>query len=651
MTEELERLYLRDVGAMIEALHHTVTALCTEEPAQAGVPLRGAGSVPALLDKAFRYAHSIKSQADAVGRGGVAKAAHVTEDLLSTARTAGLDAVSGEEIRSRVADLRDAFRHEPEVVRTHAGGPRHGGLAARAAALRGVNAATPATSVPDARVAIAAAREQLTLSVRAKVAEAEQRGERAYIVSVFLDSTAAMPDMRIYLIQTNLERAVAVLRTWTVPGGGDSGSASEGAAEAPAFHAVVTTTQGEEELRRLVSVDEVSRVDVDAIGSEQMVPIEWGAGREEPQPRVYPEVPGSVADPAERALLSAEELGQVIASARRAVRDTGIEDPRDREHLLGLLRSAAGLTGRMSEDLDEELSIHFGEIARPVADRTSEIAAERGKRVDVHVRGSWTRLPRGLESTLGDILLQLARNSVDHGIEDAETRAQCGKGATGTIVFGAERNDHWISIWIDDDGRGIDEAAVRALHPDARAEAGLLELLAEPGFTTSSGGSSSSGRGVGLDVVLHTVETLLLGTLELSTTRNKGSRFTARLPAGARAIDVLIVSVGRRRLAVPRMLVDEVRTIRPGDVAVMQQGERFVSVGGSYRPLCSSGLRVVTGSEAVGLVVTGTAGRAVLLAERIVAEERVLRYRRSPYQVYSQFLDRNVALLIPLHGC
>ena len=709
MTEELERLYLRDVAVMIDALRHTVTALFSEKRHGTEAMLRPAVDSSGLVDKAFRYAHSIKSQADAVGRAGVAEAAHATEDLLSKARSEGVGRISATELQSRVEALREAFRREPELVaqermgdsafspdgpsgtgpssgvtlgenRPAAVGPSgasapRGGLAARAAALRGGGApAAPdqSAAAPDQsaaalppRVSVSTARQHLTSTVRARVAEAEQRGERAYILSVFLDSASAMPEMRFYLIQTNLERAVAVLRTWTVPPkegaptaghGGDgsrraAGDGSPSRAAAPAFHAVVTTNRGEEELRRLVSVDEVVRVDVDSIGSEQMMPFEWVGSGERPTPHTHLEAEGSAEEAAERALLAAGELGQVIAAARQVVRDMDSTRERDRDHLLGLLRSAGSFSSRISDDLDEELSTRFGEIARPVAERISEIAQKRGKRVQVQLLGSWTRVPRGLESTLGDVLLQLARNSLDHGIESPKRRSGLGKPPAGTIAFGAERSDRWISIWVDDDGRGIDEALVRKLRPDAPAGNGLLQLVAEPGFTTFEEGSTSSGRGVGLDVVTHTVKTLLLGELELTTTPDQGSRFTAKLPAGARALDVLIVSLGRRRLAVPRMLVDDVRALGPGDLTVAGRGERFVSVDGSYRPLCGTGLTEIPDGEAIGLIVNGTAGRAVLVAERVLAEERVLRYRKDPYQVYWQSLDRSVALLVPLHGC
>jgi hypothetical protein len=116
-------------------------------------------------------------------------------------------------------------------------------------------------------------------------------------------------------------------------------------------------------------------------------------------------------------------------------------------------------------------------------------------------------------------------------------------------------------------------------------------------------------------------------------------------------VDVIVVALGNRRLAVPRLLVEDVRPIRARDSTVSEQGERFVAIDGAYCPVCASGLQSIPKAGAKAVVVSGTAGRAVLLGTGIISEERVLRYRNSPYQIYSQALDGTVALLIPTHGC
>jgi len=625
MTEELERLYVRDVDVMIEALRHTVIALYS------GV------ATDTSLDKAFRYAHSIKSQADAVGRSKVAQTAHVLEDLLSTVRSAGVSAVSREDLVSQIQFLRRVFDQE-----NAAGTPRrNGGLAAASARLAKTDgeaesvAAAPGRTRLDRRAGLA---QRLSRSVRTMIAEAEQRGERAYLVSVHLVPDVSMPDMRFYLVQTNLERTVALLTKWT---------SDEGAT--PSFNAVVTTSQTEDELRRIVSVDEVARVEVDAVASRQLAPVDWR--RDGARDLHGHQAPSSEYDDASaRAQLAAHELGRLITSARRLGRDMS-GGRQDREQLLSILRGAASLTGRIQADLDDQLSTRFGDLAEAVVESVESMAESRGKRVEVQLLGAWARIPKGIESTLGDMLVQLARNSLDHGIESATQRTSRGKPAKGSITIGAEEGDRWVSVWVEDDGRGINEEKVRSTNPSLAQDTPLLSILSQPGFTTVDGDRSSSGRGVGLDVVLHTVENLLLGKLSLQTKLGVGARFTLRFPAGAQALDVIVVGLRNRRLAIPRILVDDVRTMHASDFTVNEGGERFVAVDGAYCPVCGAGLQSPPATGATAVVVNGTAGRAVLLGTGIISEERVLRYRNSPYQIYSQALDKSVALLVPTHGC
>lgn len=671
MTDELERLYLRDVDVMIDGLRHAIASIFEGNTAGGG------------LDKAFRYAHSVKSQADALGKTAVARAAHAVEDLLSTARGSGRAGLDLRELDQAVATLRHVFdtgrkeagqesgtlpgtarrSEDPASSDPSTAGGRGGGTAGGTEGRNGGGNpfAASRAALFGRPGSLALAKEQLTGRVRSQLREAEQRGERPYIVSAFLSSGAAMKDMRHYLLQTNLERQVFVLRTWTEdlpPGDGGPGHGGPGhggpAAGSPAagltggdqdsvslFHAVVTTHLPEEELKKLVSVDEVVRVDIDAITSDEMIPASWTSG-----------VQGQIQfGAAERSDLAAGELGRLIGSARRIVRDMDVGLESDRQHLIGILRSAAGLVSRSRQDLSDELSVRFDGVARSVADRLVAMGRERGKTLSVELLGAWTMVPRGLHGTLTDLMLQLGRNSLDHGLESGEERRAAGKPASGVLRLGARRDDRWISIWVEDDGRGVDEEAVRKLQPPSEKDVPLISLLSRPGFTTSDEAGSSSGRGVGLDVVQHTVETLLLGRLSLNSAKGEGSRFTLQFPAEARTLDVLICAVASRRLAVPRLLVDEVRPLTMQDYATRDQQGRFVSVDGAYRPICSTGLQQLPPQGAVGLVVNGSSGRAVLIADRIVAEERVLRYRSTPYQIYSQALDRRVGLLVPLLGC
>lgn len=170
---------------------------------------------------------------------------------------------------------------------------------------------------------------------------------------------------------------------------------------------------------------------------------------------------------------------------------------------------------------------------------------------------------------LGDPLVHMLRNTVDHGIETAEERRATGKTDSGTIWLRAYHRGGSIYIEVEDDGRGLDTKAIlrkareQGLVGPAEepAEAVIHSMIFRPGFSTARQITDISGRGVGLDVVKRNVEALR-GQVDLRTVAGKGTCFTLRLPLTLAIIDGLVVQVGQERYVVPSLNV--VRAIHPG---------------------------------------------------------------------------------------
>jgi two-component system chemotaxis sensor kinase CheA len=189
-----------------------------------------------------------------------------------------------------------------------------------------------------------------------------------------------------------------------------------------------------------------------------------------------------------------------------------------------------------------------------------DVARKLGKQVEVEVRGAEIELDRAILEELSDPLLHVLRNAVDHGIEPPHQRVLAGKPATGKVVVQARRERSRVIVEISDDGKGMDPARLRAAAvargalTEAQAaalgdrEALLLACL--PGLSTASTVTDVSGRGVGLDAVKRTVETVG-GTLELESAPGAGSRITFRLPLTVAVQPVLLVRVGDEVLGLP----------------------------------------------------------------------------------------------------
>ena len=232
------------------------------------------------------------------------------------------------------------------------------------------------------------------------------------------------------------------------------------------------------------------------------------------------------------------------------------------------LQLVAEEVGRLSGELrDASLNIRmvpvgptFGRFRRLVRDLTREL----GREAELVTEGGETELDKTVIDRLGDPLVHLLRNCVDHGIEPPGDREHAGKSRRGTVRLEAGHAGSQVVIRVSDDGRGIDAAAVRRTAVErgllaageVRSERELFALMFLPGFSTSATVTSVSGRGVGLDVVKRAVEALR-GTIEVSSRRGEGTQFEIRFPLTLAIIEGLEVAVGAERYIVPLSSVQE----------------------------------------------------------------------------------------------
>jgi two-component system chemotaxis sensor kinase CheA len=212
-----------------------------------------------------------------------------------------------------------------------------------------------------------------------------------------------------------------------------------------------------------------------------------------------------------------------------------------------------------------------------------DLAREQEKRVRFAVEGEEIELDRTILDEISDPLMHVLRNAVDHGIETPEEREAAGKPPTGTIELRARRKHDTVIVTVEDDGGGIDADAVREKavskglatreEMDALADEAVYDYVFHPGFSTNDEITDVSGRGVGMDVVKTTVESLD-GSVDATSAPGEGSTFTIRLPVSVAIIRVLFVGVGDREFGVPIKYIDEisrrrrVETIEGAEVVV-----------------------------------------------------------------------------------
>jgi two-component system chemotaxis sensor kinase CheA len=189
-----------------------------------------------------------------------------------------------------------------------------------------------------------------------------------------------------------------------------------------------------------------------------------------------------------------------------------------------------------------------------------------GKQVRLSLEGGGAELDKTVAERIFPALVHILRNAVDHGIETPEERVRNGKPEHATItVTSSSRNNRQIEIRIEDDGRGVDRARVAAkAGREAADDTALLELLCRPGLSTRDQVDTTSGRGVGMDIVRKIVVDGLGGELMLETKPGVGTAFVLRVPLTIAIVDAFMLRCGGQRFVVPVPVVEEIIDLDPG---------------------------------------------------------------------------------------
>ena len=221
-----------------------------------------------------------------------------------------------------------------------------------------------------------------------------------------------------------------------------------------------------------------------------------------------------------------------------------------------------------------------------------DIAANLGKKVDFETSGEETELDRNVIELIGDPLVHMIRNAIDHGLESPEARIEAGKSATGTVRLGAFHQGGSIVIELSDDGKGLhtekilEKAVERGIvSPDAQMSKNEIEnLIFAAGFSTAESVTDLSGRGVGMDVVRRNIENLR-GSVEVSSEYGHGTTFQIKLPLTMAIIDGLIVRVGEERFILPTPTIKVAMKPDADQLSKIQGNVEVIELRGKTLPI------------------------------------------------------------------
>ncbi len=578
------------------------------------------------LDEIFRIAHSLKGMSGTMGFAQMAALTHKMEDVFETLRG------RSDAIEHSVADVLlgclDTLEAALDSIETTGEeGLDATTLVARLGELVGEQAHAP-TATP--------AGEAATPGARPEMVQAYDGDTPLLQIQIALADDVMMPAVRAYMVLAAIADHGEVIHS--TPGSDEVDTFDGRRVEAwlVTEHEVATIEAA------VQVVPDIGTVSVSTATAEDEPPAAEAPDEAEQAAKLAPAA-GAKAAPAARSAttvrVDAERLDQLMHyMGELVVHRTRVESLAAGSGVEGLTEAIGELT-RSSQSLQAmvmqvrmiEVDAVFMRFPRLVRDLSTKF----GKQVELVMNGRDTELDRTVVDALGDPLVHLVRNSLDHALESPEERVAAGKPATGTLELAARHAGSNVVITVRDDGRGIDpelvarRAAERGLIPADAVQtvdmARAIELLFAPGFSTAETTSDISGRGVGMDAVRNAIRGLG-GAVVMTSELGVGSTVQVRLPLTLAIVPALLVESHDTPFAIPLERVE--RTVNLAEQTVRSViGRRTLVLNDGVLPLIdlAEALGYPPAPDAGYVVITrGADRRLALVLERLVGQRELV---------------------------
>lgn len=302
--------------------------------------------------------------------------------------------------------------------------------------------------------------------------------------------------------------------------------------------------------------------------------------------------------------------------------------------LPGVAQTIDKVTAELQEAIMRVRMLPIRNVFQRFPRMVRDLARQKGKEVNFTVSGEETEIDKTVIDALGDPLIHLIRNSIDHGIEPPEARAAAGKERAGSIHLSAKQESSHIVISVRDDGAGMNAERIRKkalekglISPEQQpSEDDVFNLVFMPGFSTAEQVSETSGRGVGLDVVKKVISDFN-GIIEVKSEPGAGTEFILKMPLTLAIIPALLVEVSSEQFAVPLTAVVESMKLPAADIHRVD-GKEVVQLRGSVLPvkrLCRSLGLAQKEQKFHYMVVLGRAEKRMgLLVDKLRGQQEVV---------------------------
>ncbi len=598
-----------------------------------------------LVNEIFRSAHTLKGMAATMGYEDIASLTHKMENVLDLIRNKQLQATTEvidiifiaieylEEMVEAISNGQDGKKDVTELVARLDRFEK--GEAAATAEQNKVEEPEDTATVP-----VNLDEFQMTI-----IEQGEEQGFAAYQIIVELSDESILKGARAYMVFEALEDKGEVIKTIPATEDIEEGNFDN------SFELIFLSKEAPENFEPLIlKVSEIRNVVINRVRFHQeevqAEEQEFAVKEElnERNPVEHADSAVSNHQPAKTIRVNLDRIDDllnlfeevVIDQSRLNVVADGIKNPELTETVEHMNRVSSDMQSLILAMRMVPVEQVFNRFPRMVRG----LARDLEKKINLEIIGADTELDRTVIDEIGDPLVHLIRNSVDHGIERPEERRNSGKAEEGNVVLRAFHSGNHVFIEIEDDGAGInlnkvkkkaiDNGIITAQEADQLSEQEVCQLILESGFSTAETVSSVSGRGVGLDVVKNKIESLG-GSISIESTQGEGSIFSIQLPLTLSIITTLLVKSQEETYAIPLSSIIETVLLQKEQIMtshgqkVMDFRGQIVSLLDLQEVLAIPELEAVEEEQAVVVMKKGDKLTGLVVDHLIGQQELVLK--------------------------
>jgi two-component system chemotaxis sensor kinase CheA len=521
----------------------------------------------AILDKIFRAAHTLKGASATMGFNKMSNLTHAMEDVLSKLRSKEIFLNS--EIINALFESVDLL----EILANKIGEGIEEDIEITGAVQGLRRFVTGEVTIQPQNERRQNLQLRYTEAEKEQISAAVANGSKFYHLHITLVENCLLKGARVFMVLREIERLGMIIRS--IPTVKDL---EDEKFDLQFIIGVVSINAAADFVKSISNIMDVEKVSVEEPKLDQMLiekrvldAVEHDRAKISPQQTVRVEI-----KKLDDLMNLVAEL--VISRSRLEALGTTIGS-RD-------LNEVVEQVGRLTLDLRDSVmrarmvpvDTVFSRFPRLVRDLSREL----GKDIELEIHGAETELDRTVIDEIGDPLVHIIRNAVDHGIETMEERERNNKPRKGRVILNAYQEGNSVIITIQDDGKGFDVKKVKEkalklglLTPEALNEMrdqDILEVTFLPGFSTSDSVTNLSGRGVGMDVVKSKVDSLG-GFVSIESVYGEGSLISIRLPLTLAIIQTLMIQLGKEIYAIPSGYVEQIVSLKPSEIRRINKQE------------------------------------------------------------------------------